>query len=77
MFFGCSINGISKKMPANREIAVQCMVGVVGAQGQLTRGGILCNSGTQYKRPKHIFAVTPIALDSGHTWARLDPTLAV
>ena len=64
-------------MPGNRGIAVLCMVGVVGAQGQLTQGGILCNPGIQYKRSKHVFAVTPIALDSGHTWARLDPTLAV
>jgi len=63
-------------MPGNREITVQCMVGVVGAQGQLTQGAILCNPRTQYKRLKHVCAVTPIALNSGYTWARLDPTLA-
>jgi len=38
------------------------MVGVVGAQGQLTQGAILRNPITKYKRSKNVFSITPIAL---------------
>ena len=47
------------------------MVGVVGAWGQLTQGGILRNPRTKYKRLKNVFTVTCTALSCGHIWARL------
>jgi len=47
------------------------MVGVVGAQGQLTQDAIMRNPRTKYKRSKNVFVVTSIALIIGRDWPRL------
>ena len=52
------------------------MVGVVGAQGQLTQGPNVPNPSTKYKRSKNVFAVTFIALIIGRDWPRLVQPLA-
>jgi len=52
------------------------MVGIVGAQGQLTQSPNVPNPLTKYKRSKNVFAVTTVALIIGRNWLRLLQPLA-
>jgi len=52
------------------------MVGVVGAQGQLTQGANLHNPRPKYKRSKNVFSVTSIALSLGRVGPQLLQPLA-
>ena len=60
-----------EKIAQNREIIVEWIVGVVGAQGQLTQGPNVPISETKYKRSNTIFFVTSIALIIGRDWPPL------
>ena len=52
------------------------MVGVVGAQGQLTQGASMRNPRTKYKRSKNVFPVTFIALIIGRDWDAIGISIA-